>query len=149
MEKGLHAIKFFVEGDWITVVVDDLIPVDAAGRPVFGRCRQPHHIWVQIFEKAYAKLCGNFRAVEYGSEDEGLVHLTGGFPKIVELHKEEEELLDGGMWRRLIKYFDKGHLMGCANHGSAATTGHIEPDHAYSLLGIYEVPCALARAVSI
>ena len=141
VEKGLHAIKFFVEGDWITVVVDDLIPVDAAGRPVFGRCRQPHHIWVQIFEKAYAKLCGSFKAVEYGSEDEGLVHLTGGFPKIVELHKEEELLLDGRMWQRLLKYFDKGHLMGCANHGSAATTGHIEPDHAYSLLGIYEVPC--------
>jgi hypothetical protein len=100
VEKGLHAIRFFVEGEWVTVVVDDLIPVDALERPVFGRCRQPHHIWVQIFEKAFAKLCGSFQAVEYGSEDEGLVHLTGGFPKTVDLHKEEEELLDGRMWRR-------------------------------------------------
>ena len=49
------------------------------------------------------------------------------------------------MWGRVIKYFDKGHLMGCANHGNAATTGHIEAHHAYSILGVYEVPGAQSR----
>ena len=62
--RGLHAVRFFVEGSWLTVLVDDLIPVSASGQPIFGRCRQPHHIWVQIFEKAFAKLCGSFQAIE-------------------------------------------------------------------------------------
>ena len=92
VEKGLHAVRFFVEGSWVTVVIDDLMPVDTHGLPVFGRCRTPDHIWVQVFEKAFAKLCGSYQAVEYGSEDEGLVHMTGGFPKTVELHKEEEQV---------------------------------------------------------
>ena len=48
VEHGIHAIRFFVEGRWLTVVVDDLIPVDMGGHPVFGRCRQAHHIWVQV-----------------------------------------------------------------------------------------------------
>jgi hypothetical protein len=29
--KGLHAISFFVEGSWVTVVVDDLLPVGKEG----------------------------------------------------------------------------------------------------------------------
>lgn len=44
----LQAVCFFVEGDWITVVVDDLIPCDAGGIPIFGRCKDPHHVWVQV-----------------------------------------------------------------------------------------------------
>ena len=30
-----------------------------------------------MFEKAYAKLAGSYAAVEFGSEDDGLVSLTG------------------------------------------------------------------------
>ena len=32
---------------------------------------------MQVFEKAYAKLAGSYAAVEFGSEDDGLVSLTG------------------------------------------------------------------------
>jgi len=28
--QGVHAVRFFVEGSWLTVVVDDLIPVSAS-----------------------------------------------------------------------------------------------------------------------
>ena len=38
VEKGLHAVRFFVEGSWVTVVVDDVMLVDTHGLPVFGRC---------------------------------------------------------------------------------------------------------------
>ena len=34
-------------------------------------------ILTQILEKAFAKLCGSYQSIEYGSEDEGLVYLTG------------------------------------------------------------------------
>jgi hypothetical protein len=45
----VQAVRFFVEGEWITVVVDDRVPCDANGSPIFGRCKDPHHVWVQVF----------------------------------------------------------------------------------------------------
>ena len=35
---GLYVIRIFKDFQWIYVIVDDRIPVDVKGLPVFGRC---------------------------------------------------------------------------------------------------------------
>jgi len=139
LQWGLYAVELFLDGSWISVIVDDLIPCGRDGRPVFGRCFDNYCVWVPIMEKAYAKLMGGYAGLEYGSENDGLVALTGGIPKNIDIHEEQGMLLDGSMWARLVKYHRKGHMMGCANHGTASDAGNIERDHAYAILAVHDV----------
>ena len=51
-------IKFFKEGRWRYVHVDDTIPCDMAGKPLFSKSSNPNAVWIMILEKAYAKVGG-------------------------------------------------------------------------------------------
>lgn len=79
-EIGLHVIRFFRNRKWISVVIDDLIPCGKDGYPVFATNRTPNVVWVPLIEKAYAKLCGSYEAIDSGQVSDGLVDLTGGYP---------------------------------------------------------------------
>ena len=48
VHAGVYMVRFWVAGEWIPVVVDDLIPCGASGAPIFGRCRDPRHVWVPV-----------------------------------------------------------------------------------------------------
>ena len=48
VHKGVYLVRFWVAGEWIPCVVDDLIPCSAAGTPIFGRCQDPRHVWVPV-----------------------------------------------------------------------------------------------------
>jgi len=138
VERGLYAVEYFFDGRWITVIVDDMIPCGCDKKPLFGKCYEPHNVWVSIMEKAYAKLMGGYSKLEFGSEDDGLVTLTGGIPKTLDMHVDQNKLIDGTVWNKLLKNQAKGHFMGCANHGVAQAGGNIMKDHAYAILGVYD-----------
>ena len=57
--EGVYAVRFFREGKWHNVIVDDYIPCNARGMASFA---QPPlsgaEVWAMIAEKAYAKLNG-------------------------------------------------------------------------------------------
>jgi hypothetical protein len=55
---GVITSRFFKDGEWLEVVVDTLVPVNEHGTPVYGRCADGGQHWVQLLEKAYAKLHG-------------------------------------------------------------------------------------------
>jgi hypothetical protein len=75
---GLYVISLFINFNWIYVLVDDRIPVNAQTRkPIFGRCRAIDEIWVSIIEKAQAKLYGCYENLTSGYVDEGVQSLTG------------------------------------------------------------------------
>ena len=91
-ESGKYVIRFFKEGAWTEVTVDDQVnerarrrffqlarraqlPCTKAGTPAYGHCHQENELWVPLVEKAYAKLHGSFQALEGGSISEGLVDL--------------------------------------------------------------------------
>ena len=47
--EGLYAVRFWREGQWKIIIVDDMIPCNATGRPCFAQL--PEHgceIWVLI-----------------------------------------------------------------------------------------------------
>lgn len=59
-----------VEQEWVTIHIDESIPCNVSGRPVF--C-QPvgDEIWVALLEKAFAKMWGG-----YGKLDGGFTSLA-------------------------------------------------------------------------
>ena len=48
-------MRFFKNFGWKYVVIDDKLCVHE-NEYVFGKCRSPTEVWVNLIEKAYAKL---------------------------------------------------------------------------------------------
>ena len=95
---GLYVIRIFKNFTWIYVIVDERIPIDLkpidskgkelAPRPVFGRCRSKHELWVPLIEKAYAKMHGCYENLISGYVDEGVQELTGMQPEKILIRNE-------------------------------------------------------------
>ena len=54
---GRYEVQFFKSGKPLTVVIDDYVPVNADGQPVFSRAKGDE-MWVLLMEKAWAKVMG-------------------------------------------------------------------------------------------
>lgn len=89
---GAYEFRFFKNGEWTSVIIDDFIPgnclikivvyfvVNDEGIPVFARSKDPNEMWVSLIEKAYAKLHKCYENLEGGSELYAFVDFTGGVP---------------------------------------------------------------------
>ena len=81
-ERGAYAVRFWKDGRWRIVIVDDFIPCNSYGNPAFAQLHATAAgvsvFWPLIVEKAYAKLHGSYAAVRSGSVSAALVDLTGG-----------------------------------------------------------------------
>jgi hypothetical protein len=91
-ESGAYAVKLYVNGEPIDIVIDDYFPYDS--RPekdnwMFSRDTAEKEIWVQILEKAYAKAFGSYEVTEGGKPYQAFNNLTG-FPSDILYHKEME-----------------------------------------------------------
>ena len=59
---GLYVVRFFKNGSWHQVAVDDYFPAASTGgrasmrgRPLFAHANS-NHPWINVLEKAYAKV---------------------------------------------------------------------------------------------
>ena len=87
---GLYVLRIFKNHQWIYIMVDERIPVDIkTNKPVFGRCRNAHELWVPLIEKAYAKLHGCYENLISGYVDEGVQELTGMQPEKIFIRDEK------------------------------------------------------------
>lgn len=87
---GCYAIRLFVNGEPRTVAIDDMFPFD--DRPekdvwAMGHVTKDWEIWVNICEKALAKVLGSYEAVEGGKAYQAFSYLTG-FPSDYLLHSD-------------------------------------------------------------
>lgn len=81
--KGMYTIRFFKNGKWKHVSIDDRIPCGPTGKPLYARCQSPHQIWVTLLEKAYAKVNGRcYQNLISGTMTYALKDLTGGDPQV-------------------------------------------------------------------
>lgn len=136
-KHGIYQIRFHKDGQWRLVTIDDRIPVDeATNTPVFSRCRNPAEVWVQLVEKAYAKLHGSYEAIEAGHICDALTDLTSEYAGEVQLKGDAAEVAE-----QLRIAAANGFLIGLARIEPDATATYssdgILTNHAYGVLGIY------------
>lgn len=84
---GIYAIRMNVDGEPVTVCVDDWFPFykDKNGVEKFCFARNKAgelndgegEMWVMLFEKAWAKVCGSYEAAEQGTPEEALNNIDG------------------------------------------------------------------------
>lgn len=144
-EEGCYQCKFFKNGKWESVVVDDRLPVDKWNRLVFASCKDPSEFWVPIVEKAYAKLHGSYEALESGSISDGLKDLTGEGVEVMKLDSDEHKANYGDLgWKALLHNVHESFLMGCAidfeqMEAESELACGLLTGHAYSIIDCQEV----------
>jgi hypothetical protein len=68
------------------VVVDDYLPVGSDNKLIFSRNREcREEFWCALLEKAYAKVCGSYEALEGGFTTDALVDMSGGIEESYDL----------------------------------------------------------------
>ena len=80
--NGKITLLLFHNSQWEGVEIDDNIPCDLHGDPIFarsvdylGRCE--NEWWLSLLEKAYAKVYGSYANLHGGNMSEALYDLTG------------------------------------------------------------------------
>jgi hypothetical protein len=141
--NGLHRVRFFKNGCWHEVTVDDFFPCFRDRGPVFSRVNGDE-LWVLFLEKAYAKLHGGYYALRGGFASEGLMDLTGCPADEFPFEDEEiaKQIEDGSLFDKILDWDQRGFLMCCSTPGEdkfsektrPGEAGGLVPGHAYTLL---------------
>jgi hypothetical protein len=116
--QGRYSVYFWRQGTRVEVVVDDRIPCHLASRkPVFAHCKSATGFWVQIVEKAYAKLHGSYGSLSGGNTAEALHDLTGRpvFDYNLEAPDIRADIRDGQFWSELLQQLRARNMVACCN----------------------------------
>lgn len=138
---GLYCVRFFKNGTWTAVCVDDFFPTRRNGQWLMGHTRGSQ-LWVSLLEKAYASLHGSYGAIEAGFIEDALCDLTGG------VRIQPPKLTSGSeravLWQELEQLANSGrYLLGASSSLSPEGHGdtHTSPlgivyGHAYAVLQV-------------
>eukprot|EP01114_Cavostelium_apophysatum_P007275 TRINITY_DN1929_c0_g1_i1.p1 TRINITY_DN1929_c0_g1~~TRINITY_DN1929_c0_g1_i1.p1 ORF type:complete len:718 (-),score=206.71 TRINITY_DN1929_c0_g1_i1:60-2213(-) len=153
-EYGFYQIKFFKNGDWQVVTIDDRIPC-ANNVPMYSRCKDVNEIWVPLIEKAYAKLHRCYEALDSGSIAAALTDLTGEATQIYNFKDEnvKKMISDGSLWEELKYFASESFLMGCSFNSDGPTETDngmgILGNHAYGILDVKQPNSTKVNLMSI
>lgn len=125
---GAFHFRFWQYGMWKDVVIDDYLPVDRYGQLLFCKNRDtPNEFWSSLLEKAYAKICGSYEALEGGFTSEALIDMSGGIEEVYNLNeickdKSSKQPSSDKFWDILLSAKKKCSVIGC-NIESKAESG--------------------------
>ena len=83
---GMYTLQLFIGEAWVPLTVDDRLPHDENGRPLYSRDATSGALWVPLVEKAWAKLLGGYDELRLGYLPHALRALTSGIPLALPLH---------------------------------------------------------------
>ncbi|KAM4642609.1 LOW QUALITY PROTEIN: calpain-1 catalytic subunit-like [Discoglossus pictus] len=137
---GIFHFMLWRFGSWVDVVVDDTLPTKG-GHLLYTKSDTQGEMWSALLEKAYAKVCGGYCALQGGTIAEALEDFTGGIAECVSLcgHSPEET------WDLVSKSEGGKALMACYIQASTPSdVGTVNADglvlgHAYSVIGARKV----------
>ena len=106
--NGKYVFRFYFNGCWRRVEVDDTLPTSTNSRLLHVIDRShPGLLWPALTEKAYLKVRGGY---DFPGSNSGtdLAVLSGWIPQQVFLHDDEVE--PNGLWEELIEAFNNGNI---------------------------------------
>jgi hypothetical protein len=86
---GIFKFRFWRNGEWLEVVVDDYLPVDRNNKLYYSfNNRDTNEMFGPLLEKAYAKLNICYEFLNGGDPIDAMIDMTGGYKfKTIELSK--------------------------------------------------------------
>ncbi|PVD18725.1 hypothetical protein C0Q70_21276 [Pomacea canaliculata] len=144
---GIFRFQFWRFGYWTEVVIDDFLPT-VNDQLVFIHSQSRNEFWSALLEKAYAKLFGNYQALDGGELSEALEDFTGGVSDTLDLIKMEvaakpEERV--ALFARMQKEMDRHSLMAASIPATSAedmevtTESGLVKGHAYGITAVKNV----------
>mmetsp|Transcript_8461 Transcript_8461/g.21610 ORF Transcript_8461/g.21610 Transcript_8461/m.21610 type:complete len:737 (-) Transcript_8461:23-2233(-) len=101
--QGLYGVKLCDWTGWRTVIVDDRLVCDAKSRAqVFCHSDSGLEFWASIFEKAWAKLHGNYEVIEGGDTADTIAYLTGGRCSHISFNERTDP---AAFWEECLGFF--------------------------------------------
>ncbi|KAF8749246.1 Cysteine proteinase [Rhizoctonia solani] len=165
---GVYGFIFYRDSGWVDVVIDDLLYTSIPKYEQLTRPRRTYIIMTRIntmlahekvvkactspragprtklgplLEKAYAKLHGDYAAIDGGLAADAIEDLTGGVSTIFHLHDilDEDEF-----WTDELMKVNEDRLFGCyiykmAGGDEETTVNGLFSAHAYSVISAMEV----------
>ena len=122
---GLYCFAFHRNNRIVKVLVDDRLPYDPRSKALaFAGASKTQTLWAPLLEKAYAKLCRSYEAIEGGFTNQALTDLTGGISKTITLAKVASQ---DALWQQLREYKQSGFLLGAGTPAGADTVDGASP----------------------
>jgi calpain, invertebrate len=142
--NGLFHFRFWHQGEWVDVCVDDRLPFWSDNRLVFcSNKQQPNEFWSALLEKAYAKLYGCYENLDGGFTTDALIDMSGGIAEIQSLKglgvRQKDEL-----WKVVKQAYEKGSIIGCSLDSDsrvreARLSNGLVKGHAYTITRLASV----------
>jgi hypothetical protein len=124
-EVGAYAVRLTRDGQALILLLDDFFPSlepsisDEVNRGIASaHSRGMSELWVSLLEKAFAKFCGSYAALEQGSIPHALRDLTGCDTEEIFLSSAGRGLGKSSLWKKLRRFRKNGHIMGAGTASS-------------------------------
>uniref|UniRef100_A0A671SXQ0 Calpain-5-like n=1 Tax=Sinocyclocheilus anshuiensis TaxID=1608454 RepID=A0A671SXQ0_9TELE len=144
---GIFHFRFWRFGEWVDVVIDDRLPT-ANGTLIYCHSNDSNEFWSALVEKAYAKLCGCYEALDGGNTADALVDFTGGVSEPMDLLEGkiiQEEEARNQLFERVLKVHSRGGLISCSIRATSQADMEARLDcglvkgHAYAVTDVRKV----------
>jgi calpain-7 len=138
--NGRYILRFYFNGCWRRVEIDDLLPTSKTERVlhVIDR-RRPGLLWPALVEKAYLKVRGGY---DFPGSNSGtdLAVITGWIPEQIFLHDDDVD--PEGLWKELLMATKDGHAMITLGTGKLSKREQkhlgLAAEHDYAVLELKE-----------